>query len=212
LSEQGRVLVPPLARTVFQEINEQKFERANILFDRFRTMAAYFPFVVIPPTVDARMLLRERPFLFRTIMAAAEQNPNDQKDQVREIIQYLALHLLQLGEKNLDMLLGVLVHIAWYVNYVFSRCSFTSICVRRINSIRRSHFHFHVMPRLTTNLLHEALALLFDLGLHKAPSKNPRTLVFEDRFGGRGSIRHPTTDRTLEERRAALGCFFLVSG
>jgi diadenosine tetraphosphate (Ap4A) HIT family hydrolase len=84
--------------------------------------------------------------------------------------------------------------------------------VQRIDLTRRSHFHFHVMPRLTTNLLHEALALLFDLGLHKAPSKNPRTLVFEDRFGGRGSIRHPTTDRTLEERRAALGCFFLVSG
>jgi hypothetical protein len=115
LSEQGGVSVPQFARTVFQEINEQKFERANILLGRFRTMAAYFPFVVIPPTFDARIVLRERPFLFRTIMAAAEQNPNDQKDQVRDIMQYLALHLFQLGEKNLDMLLGVLVHIAWYV-------------------------------------------------------------------------------------------------
>jgi hypothetical protein len=119
LSGQGRVSVPHVAQTVFQEINEQKFERANVILDRFKTMAAYFPFVVIPPTVDARILLRERPFLFRTIMAAAEQNPNDQKDQARDVMQYLALHLFQLGEKNLDMLLGVLVHIAWYVNYVF---------------------------------------------------------------------------------------------
>jgi hypothetical protein len=129
LSEQGRVSVPPVAQTVFQEINEQKFERANILLDRFRTMAAYFPFVVIPPTVDARILLKERPFLFRTIMAAAERNPKDQKDQVRDIIQYLALHLFQLGEKNLDMLLGVLVHIAWYVNYISSCYSFTLIYI-----------------------------------------------------------------------------------
>jgi hypothetical protein len=120
LSEQRQVSVPPFARTIFQEINEQKFERANILLNRFRIMATDFPFIVIPSTVDARILLRERPFLFRTIMAASEQNPNDQKNQVRDIMQYLALHLFQLGEKNLDMLLGVLVHIAWYVNYVSS--------------------------------------------------------------------------------------------
>jgi hypothetical protein len=76
-------------------------------------MTVCFPFVVVPPTVDARTLLEERPFLYRTIMAVAEQNTNDQRNQVREIIQYLSVHLLQLGEKNLDMLLGVLVHIAW---------------------------------------------------------------------------------------------------
>jgi hypothetical protein len=174
-------------------------------------MTVYFPFVVILQAVDAETLLRERPFLYRTIMAAAEQNPIDQRDQVRDTMQYLALHILQLGDKNLDMLLGVLVHIAWYVNYVSSCYFFTSICAKRIDSIRRCHFHIHVIPRLTS-LLHEALALLFDLGLNKAPSKNPRALCFEERFVGRCSIMHPTTDRTLEERRAALGCFFLVSG
>jgi len=211
VSEQGRVPVPPFARTVIQEIDEQKFERANILLDRFRTMTVYFPFVVIPDTVDARTLFGERPFLYKTIMAAAEQNPNDQRDQVRDIIQYLALHLLQLGEKNLDMLLGVLVHTAWYVNYVSNCYFFPLIFAKRINSIRRCHFHIQVIPRLT-NLLHTALALLFDLGLNKAPSRNPRALVFEERFIGRCSVTHPTIDRTLEERRAALGCFFLVSG
>lgn len=129
--------------------------------------------------------MKERPFLYRTITAAAEQNPNDQRDQVRDIMQYLALHMLQLGEKNLDMLFGVLVHIAWYVNYFSSCYFFTSICAKRTNSIRRSHFHFHIMPRLA-NLLHEALALLFDLGLNKAPSKSPKTLAFEERFAERG--------------------------
>jgi hypothetical protein len=94
LSEQGRVSVPPfaLARTVFQEINEQKFERANSLLNRFRTMTVYFPFVIIPPTVDARTLLNERPFLYRTIMAAAEQNPNDQRDQVKDIAIFGPAH------------------------------------------------------------------------------------------------------------------------
>lgn len=43
LLEQGRASVPPFARTVFQEINEQRFERANILLNRFRTMTVYFP-------------------------------------------------------------------------------------------------------------------------------------------------------------------------
>jgi type II secretory pathway component PulM len=53
-------------------------------------------------------------------MAAVEGNPHDQRDQVRDITQYLALHMMQLEERNLDMLLGVLVHIARYVCYVAS--------------------------------------------------------------------------------------------
>ena len=116
-SEQGRVSFPPFAQTVFPDINQQKFERASILLDRFRTMTVGFPFVVLPPTLDTRTLLSERPFLYKTIMVAAERNPNDQGGRVRDITQYLALHMQQ-GERSLDMLLGVLVHIAWSVNYL----------------------------------------------------------------------------------------------
>lgn len=117
LAEQGSDSIPPYARTFFQAINEQKLERANILLDRFRVMMAYFPFVVLPPTIDARTLSRERPFLYRAIMAAAEQDPIHQRDQAKDVVQYLALHMLQLGEKNLDMLLGVLVHLAWFGDF-----------------------------------------------------------------------------------------------
>ncbi|KAH8807091.1 hypothetical protein F5884DRAFT_788514 [Xylogone sp. PMI_703] len=187
LLEQVHVSVPPSTRTAFQELNEQRFERSNILLDRFREMTVYFPFIIVPPTVDAKTLFEERPFLYRTIMAAAEQNPVEQKDQVRSIMQYIALHVLQLGEKNLDILLGVLVHTAW------------------------SHFHIHTMPRLT-NLLHEALALLFDLGLHKAPSRNPKALDIDEQSMNKCHGVQLNRGRTLEERRAALGCFFLVSG
>jgi hypothetical protein len=143
LAEQGRILVTPLARTgtVFQQVHELKFERANILLDRFRTMTGYFPFVVIPPAADAKTLSKERPFLYRAIVAVAEQNPNDQRDQARDIMQYLALHMFQLGEKNLDMLLRVLVLIAWYVNYIFSCYFFRFICTKWINPIHRGHYY-----------------------------------------------------------------------
>ena len=61
-------------------------------------------------------------------------------------------------------------------------------------------------------MLHQALVLLFDLGLNKAFSKNIRALALEERAVGRRSHPDPTDNRTLEERRAALGCFFLISG
>jgi hypothetical protein len=151
-------------------------------------MTVYFPFVVVPGTVDAKTLLKERPFLYRTIMAAAERNADVQKDQVTEIMQYLTLHTAQRGEKSLDLLLGLLVNIAW------------------------NQFHIHVMPRLTY-LLHQALALLFDLGLNKGAFRNPRALGIEGRlYATRCTNNYQTTDRTFEERRAALGCFYLVSG
>jgi hypothetical protein len=80
------------------------------------------------------------------------------------------------------------------------------------DSIDRSHFHIHAVPRLTS-MLHEALALLFELGLNKAPSRNPRALTFDERFAAtKPCIPPPVKHRTLEERRAALGCFVLVSG
>lgn len=63
-------------------------------------MTVCFPFVVVPEVIDARTLLKERPLLYRAIMAAAERNADIQKDQVTSIMQYLALHVLQLGEKN----------------------------------------------------------------------------------------------------------------
>jgi hypothetical protein len=108
-TEQGSI--PTFAPTVLQD--EENFQEADVLLNRFRTMTVYFPFVIIPPTVDARILSREKPFLFKAIMAAAEQNPTKQRDQVKEIMKYLALHIFELGEKNLDLLLGVLVHTAW---------------------------------------------------------------------------------------------------
>lgn len=108
----GHVLGTPLIQTPFEGMQEQEFSRANVLLDRFRSMSICFPFVVIPTTIDARTLSEERPFLFKTIMAAVEQNPHAQRCQVRDIMDYLALHMWQLGEKSLDLLLGVLVHIS----------------------------------------------------------------------------------------------------
>jgi hypothetical protein len=118
--EPRRVSVLLSAQTVVPEISERRFERANILLERFRTTAVYFPYVIVPPTIDAETLLKERPFLYKSIMAAVEGNLHDQRDQVRDITQYLALHMMQLEERNLDMLLGLLVHIARYVCYVAS--------------------------------------------------------------------------------------------
>ena len=206
--------VPPLGPmgTVFQQIHQLQFEKANLLLNRFRAMTDFFPFVIVPPTIDAKTLMGERPFLYKSIMAAAEQNPYEQRDQAKDIVQYLALHMFQFGEKNLDILLGVMVLIAWYATLLSSTLLKISMSTIATKYLCRGHHHGHFLLIRLTHLLHEALALLFDMGLNKAPFKQSRTLNLEQRSSWSSKDVLPTVERTLEERRAALGCFFLVSG
>lgn len=84
--------------------------------DIFRThMAGYFPFVVIDKGISAQDLKRDKPFLFKTvIMAASYKDVSQQTTLGKEIIEYLSRRLLIEGEKNLDLLQGLLVYMSWY--------------------------------------------------------------------------------------------------
>lgn len=65
-------------------------------------------------------------------------------------------------------------------------------------------FHqFHAKPFLSV-FTHLATSLVFDLGLNKPVQVTPST------FNLHQSLR-PSTPRTMEERRAALGCYLITS-
>ncbi|KAL2011635.1 hypothetical protein VTN00DRAFT_4353 [Thermoascus crustaceus] len=156
--------------------------------DIFRThMAGHFPFVVIDKGISAQDLKRNKPFLFRTvIMAASYKDVSQQTALGKEIIEYLSRRLLIEGEKNLDLLQGLLVYMSWYQVFYYACGQITS-------------------------LLQLAIDLVIDLDLNRPPniSEKPKTVSDAMRFiyGHKPNA----VSGSLEERRAFLGCFYISS-
>ncbi|KIX07799.1 uncharacterized protein Z518_02453 [Rhinocladiella mackenziei CBS 650.93] len=158
---------------------------AELILETYRSyMAPYFPFVVIPPNVDVNRFKEQKPVLFLTIAMVGCRHDRWQQSalgkRVREIISH---KVLIKGEQSLDLLQGLLVYLAWY------------------------HFHLHLGNQLT-NLTYLTISMMTDLGLYKEPNSKSRL-----RYAN-GSLKHfrkdptPAATRTLEERRAFLGCFY----
>lgn len=76
----------------------------------------YFPFVLVPH-ISASKFQKDRPFLFKTIAVAAGYQfgpcPKPFADFAKDIFRELSERVLIKGEKNLDLLQGLLVTIAW---------------------------------------------------------------------------------------------------
>lgn len=92
-------------------------EQANILLNRFRDqISPFFPFIVIPPSLSAQDLHRDRPFLLKSILAVASRVPSEQLALGKWLVRQLADRIAVNGERNLDLLLGVLTYTGWCVD------------------------------------------------------------------------------------------------
>lgn len=78
-------------------------------------MATYFPFIIVPESTTARELRRDRPFLWLCIMSIASRSTVQQKALATEIKITMGREILVEGRNNIDLLLGILVFVAWYV-------------------------------------------------------------------------------------------------
>jgi hypothetical protein len=89
-------------------------------------MVEYFPFVIVPNGTATRDLRNDKPFLFAAIvMAASRQKIFSQPTAGIRLMEYMSMHMLQNGEKSLDLLQGLLVYIAWFVLYNLGTVSFS---------------------------------------------------------------------------------------
>ena len=84
------------------------------LFHTYKS--TYFPFVHIPPTITAQQLRQERPFLWLCIMTIASKSTSQQQVLGSKIRETLALEMLLKSGQNIDLLLGLLAYIAWYIS------------------------------------------------------------------------------------------------
>ena len=74
----------------------------------------------------------------------------------------------------------------------------------------RGHYYLH-NKNILSNLVQLAIALLAELGLNKAaPRDMPHTLLISAARGSPEQFAQPE-DRTMEEKRLAVGCFLVTS-
>ena len=84
------------------------------LLDKFRGMASYFPFVRLSYAWTAASMAEDRPFLLLAAVAAASSQYCHLQDAlIRQFKATLSQRVIMAGEKDLDLLQGLLVHLAW---------------------------------------------------------------------------------------------------
>jgi hypothetical protein len=96
-------------------------EKAQALLESFRCKAAQnFPFVIIPPHTTLDSVRRNTPFLFLTIIASLSVDNSPLQRQLGEEIRIQIHRRMFLGfESSLELLQGLLVHLAWYYYFIF---------------------------------------------------------------------------------------------
>ncbi|KAF4631881.1 hypothetical protein G7Y89_g6243 [Cudoniella acicularis] len=132
-------------------------EDAGHLLHIFRDeMNPNFPFISIPDSVTASELRRDRPSLYTSVMAVTSRNSSQQISLGKLFMKQVANRMVVDGERNIDLLLGILTFSAW--------------CCR----------HFSNIPGFTV-LLTSASTLVGDLGLHRPPAKQTERTLEERR-------------------------------
>jgi hypothetical protein len=85
------------------------------LLNNFRGMSAYFPFVHLPEHLTAESIVKDRPFLLlAAVTNGASKYQHLQAALIEKFKTVLSQNLIIAGEKDLDLLQGLLVHLAWY--------------------------------------------------------------------------------------------------
>lgn len=128
-------------------LSEAEAERLVMTFQT--DLVSTFPFVLIANGETAARLRDREPFLFLCIVAATMGSAHPlRKIVAEEIMKHVTLRIVARSERNLELLRGLLVYIAWY-------------------SYPAERYH----PQLLL-LIQLCVSILYDLGLHRKSSLN----------------------------------------
>lgn len=100
----------------FEPSSDEAEECLNIFRQQ---MITYFPFVVVPEATTANELRHDRPFLWLCMMSVTSKFSEQQKALGREVRITMGREILIEGRNNIDLLLGILVFVAWYASLDF---------------------------------------------------------------------------------------------
>lgn len=160
-------------------------ETAQILLDNFRCKGAWnFPFVIIPPNTSLNSIRRDSPFLFLAIVASMSFDNSPLQRQLGEEIRTQIHRRMLLGfECSLELLQGLLVHLAWHYYFILP--------------------HKHQMLLLSQM----CVSLVHQLEIDKNPKNKKRRMALE--LGDHEE--EETATRSTGEMRAMLGTYYLSS-
>ncbi|KKK19655.1 hypothetical protein ARAM_001655 [Aspergillus rambellii] len=171
----------------------------------------FLPIVHIPATATATQMRQESPFLWRCISTLNQKNTSQQTTLHTEIKEVIAKALLVDCDRSLDLLQAILVFLGWY-GVSQAMCLTMHFAIGLLTASRIS---FQCQPRKGTlgPYMQMAISLVFDLGLNKPTSQNPNNMAPSQCFkAGHNYIKSWLSRvRTMNERRAVLGCFLVSS-
>ncbi|RDK39947.1 hypothetical protein M752DRAFT_219744 [Aspergillus phoenicis ATCC 13157] len=154
---------------------------------KFRTdLMPLFPFVIIPE-VSFVELRKQSPFLLLCIITAClEHKPTLQQKLEFEARTVVSTRIVMNMERDMDLLRGLLVHIAWY------------------------HYHWRIYHTQVYMLLQMAMAIVVDLGLDRYNNFKMQSISYDGKGTEelhKGQVLYLTPDG----QRAFLGCYYLCS-
>ncbi len=183
----------PLPSSSFNYPLETEEELEQYL-ETYRTkMVPYFPVVCIRPDVTMASLRNSRPFLFLVIRTICNKNLHRQQALVVKVKIYISQEMILEGNKNLDLLLGLLVFGSWF------------------------HISMHEKRPIISTVSYLSLSIASDLGLTKPPyiMANPMKQYINQGFTNPVPLSHLLPSamfaRSMEERRTAVGVFLATS-
>ena len=93
-------------------------EKQGQLFDLFRfRLSPRFPFVIVPESMKPEDMRQQRPHTYLAILAIASSKDFVLQRKLSELLNLVVTANLAAGKlASLDMLQGLLLHLAWYVS------------------------------------------------------------------------------------------------
>ena len=145
------------------------------------------PIVCLPLGLTVDEMKEQRPFLWLVIRAVCSKVSTRQKALGLEVRKEMGRLILVENSKTLDLLLGILVYVGWGQHFICKKSNVTAD-------------------------LHLGMAVAGDLGLTKPVYSDQVMLNYNDQ----GCLKAPvgsasTKPRSMEERRALIGLFYLSS-
>ena len=173
-------------------------------------MVPLFPFIVVPAHMTAEQLREEKPFLYLNISVVACQEASRQREILSVVREYVAEHIVLRGEHNLDLLQGLMVHLAWYISV--SRVPLSNAPGQTADKGNADLGPLNLVQGSAQLdvFLQLAIAQVVSLGLNQGVA-SMKSLDHPLAYM-RATDLHPdqTPPRTLDERRAYLGCYYLT--
>ncbi|KAJ5158415.1 uncharacterized protein N7500_008066 [Penicillium coprophilum] len=189
---------------------------ASVSIDIFCSrMLHHFPFFHFPAHLTAEQLQLDRPFLFRAIIcvtsASVEGNKASSLELKRVLCETAFLRQSQQNQQRpqhetVDLLLGLLVYIAWGWEHLRSRRSLSRLMGVATSLVGELRSHDQVIPDVSHTIRHLEPNGGYD-DVYGVPIATTATTTTTTTASAGASDTH----LYLERQRAILGCFVLGS-